>query len=419
MGTLGRREMLSLFALCLAASAVSAQNVAQFDKAFASSAYSIENFGAARAANRGSGYWCSAGSHDAAKSVTWTGVLNVRRKAVGVKINWAYGPGQVKVLVSSDGGNFEEAVCWRSSSRADVSYEETIMFDSPSMVKSLTISMKAPLSWGYFGINDVTLLSSGDENFMLVNGRTSGDSERCLVASGSTLGVAGCLDAVAAGDGREVFSLSGERLVHVASGLCASPLNAESKTVSFHDCASAARIDDGRFSWQLNSNGQLTSRGSGASCLVVVGNEVVLNDCDDATRTPDASDKFSLVAVPELNLDSARAARMGAELLSAAVDRQRHALSHLETLLPSLATCKFGAFVRQNATATLKTSLALNGRGAHASSAVRKNLGQDLAVLAMGKVYENIGADVRGSLQLIRDSAALIASAETKMARSA
>ena len=331
----------------------------------------------------------------------------------------AYGPGQVKVLVSSDGGNFDEAVCWRSSSRADVSYEETIMFDSPSMVKSLTISMKAPLAWGYFGINDVTLLSSGDENFMLVNGQTSSDSEQCLVVTGSTLGVAGCLDAVAAGDGREVFALSGERLVHVASGLCASTLNAESKTVSFHDCANAARIDDGRFSWELKSNGQLTSRGSGASCLVAYGSEVVLNDCDDATRMHDASDKFSLVAVPETNLDSARAARMGAELLAAAVDRQRHALSHLEELLPSLATCKFGALMRQNATATLKASLSLVGRGKHALLTGQRNPGKDLAVLAIEKVYANIGADVRGSLQLIRDSAALLASAESKMARSA
>ena len=247
-------------------------------------------------------------------------------------------------------------------------------------------------------------------------GRAAGDAERCLVAIGSTVGVAGCLDAVAAGDGREVFALSSERLVHVASGLCASPLSAESKTVSFHDCAKAARIDDGRFSWQLNSNGQLTSRGSGANCLVVLGNDVVLNDCDDATRAPDAADKFSLVAVPELNLDGARATRMGAELLSAAMDRQRHALSNLEGLLPSLATCKFGAFVRQNASAGLRTSLASIGHGAYSLS---KNPGQDLAVLAIDKIYGNIGADVRGSLQLIRDSAALLASAESKMARSA
>ena len=71
----------------------------------------------------------------------------------------AYGPGEVKVLVSGDGGNFAEAACWRSASRSEVSYEDVLMFDVSQMVKSLTIVMKAPMPWGYFGLNDVSLLS--------------------------------------------------------------------------------------------------------------------------------------------------------------------------------------------------------------------------------------------------------------------
>ena len=102
----------------------------------------------ARALDSGSGYWCSAGHHAADQAVSWTGALNVRRKVIGLKINWAYSPGtlahrpfflcslvvrlrvllssksslharvalpihlapvgEVKILTSPDGANFEE-----------------------------------------------------------------------------------------------------------------------------------------------------------------------------------------------------------------------------------------------------------------------------------------------------------------------
>ena len=110
---------------------------------------------------------CSSGSHGTGQVVTWAGVLNSRRQALGVKIDWAYSPGEVKILTSSDGSNFEEAKCWQSATRSEVAYAETIMFDSPLPVKAITISMRSPLSWGYFGINSVALLASPGP-FMLV-----------------------------------------------------------------------------------------------------------------------------------------------------------------------------------------------------------------------------------------------------------
>ena len=100
--------------------------LASFDSASASSTYSSDNlagspgFAAQQATGAGSGYWCSSGQHGAGQSVTWTGVLNVRRQAVGVKINWAYGPGQMKILGSADGANFKEILCWRTSRRTEV-----------------------------------------------------------------------------------------------------------------------------------------------------------------------------------------------------------------------------------------------------------------------------------------------------------
>ena len=53
---------------------------------------------------------CSAGGHGKAQTVTWTGVLNSRRSALGLKIDWAYGPGEVKILTSSDGATFSTYV---------------------------------------------------------------------------------------------------------------------------------------------------------------------------------------------------------------------------------------------------------------------------------------------------------------------
>ena len=52
---------------------------------------------------------CSGGGHGKAQTVTWTGLVNSRRTALGLKIDWAYNPGEVKILTSSDGANFEEA----------------------------------------------------------------------------------------------------------------------------------------------------------------------------------------------------------------------------------------------------------------------------------------------------------------------
>ena len=125
--------------------------------------------------------------------------------AWGCFIGRAYGPGEFKILSSSDGGNFEEASSWRSASRSDISYVDTVMFDSPRAIKAVTIVMKAPMSWSYFGLNDVSLISSGGESFMIVSGGASGSDETCLIASGAQITTQSCLDAIASGDGRDVF----------------------------------------------------------------------------------------------------------------------------------------------------------------------------------------------------------------------
>ena len=87
--------------------------------------------------------------------------------SLGLKVDWAYAPREVKVLTSSYGANFEEARCWQSSTRTEVAFEESFMFDAPRSVKAVSIVMRGPQSWGYFGINSAALVAEPGP-FMLV-----------------------------------------------------------------------------------------------------------------------------------------------------------------------------------------------------------------------------------------------------------
>jgi len=112
--------------------------------------------------------------------------MHSRRVALGVKVDWAYAPGEVKILTSSDGANFEEAKCWQTSTRPEAAYEESFMFDAPRNVKAVTIAMQAPQSWGYFGINSVSLIAEPGP-LMLVRKACSfalfaSDAVCCIVA---------------------------------------------------------------------------------------------------------------------------------------------------------------------------------------------------------------------------------------------
>ena len=94
-------------------------------------------------------------------------MLNSRRVASGLTVDWAYAPGEVKILTSSDGANFEEAKCWQSSTRTEVAFDESFMFDTPRHVKAVSIVMRGLQPWGYFGINSAALIAETGP-FMLV-----------------------------------------------------------------------------------------------------------------------------------------------------------------------------------------------------------------------------------------------------------
>ena len=112
------------------------------------------------------------------------------------------------MLVSSDGVNFAEAAGWQSSARSDVSFTDFVMFASPTEVRAVTVLMRGPREWGYFGITNAALLAEPGPS-LLVSGRTSLQSG-CVVrdASEDQVFVAPCLDAIATGLGKEIFTVT-------------------------------------------------------------------------------------------------------------------------------------------------------------------------------------------------------------------
>ena len=323
----------------------------------------------------------------------------------------AYGPGEFKVLSSGDGGNFEEAASWRSATRSEVSYLETVMFDHTINVKSLSLVMKAPMHWGYFGLNDVSLLVE-PYPFMILSGATSPTGERCVTATDVGLSNEDCLDAIAAGDGREVFRQEGDQIVHTVSHLCVALTDSSARRVGLQDCETATRAQDGRSDWILTSAAQLKMVHVGNYCLTLNGGLASAEDCGDALVKGDAADKYFLAAVPELDLRVAAGVKNGASLLAAATSRQRKNLVNLQAVLPSLEMCKFSSFAT-NVTHVWNTK-AFPRAGVKLATEMHSGV-TDMAMMAISKIYPSIGADMADTMQLIRESSATLLAAEGKL----
>lgn len=59
---------------------------------------------------------------------------------------------------SPDGITWNTVVGENASARGEVVYEEDLLFDKQRNCKMLSIDMKQPRPWGYYGINQVALL---------------------------------------------------------------------------------------------------------------------------------------------------------------------------------------------------------------------------------------------------------------------
>jgi len=393
------------------------QNLA-FDEASASSTYSAGNldgspaFNAQQALSGGSGYWCSSGGHSAGQVLTWTGVLNARRTALGVKIDWAYSPGEVKVLISKDGSSFEEAKCWQPGSRGEVAYAESVMFDSPSMVKAVAISMRSPLSWGFFGINSVALLATPGP-FMLVSGITSTVGEQCLVNT-AIAGVAlePCMDAIATGDGREILQFDSDGQVVGTDGQCVTLADGDTTAggaLRMEACSAEAGASDGRTVFSATPAGQLKMPKLGNFCLTVVGDgaaaRLVVQDCSEADDNIDARDKFFMVAVPEYDPSASSVARESASLLTAAGAHLSGLLAELDAVVPSLSAC---GFARSLVAARVNQSAGAAQDHGSRRMAAKTNQRVDVATAAVSSIASKLGVDTEGTGALIAKARSII-----------
>ncbi|CAE7253703.1 unnamed protein product, partial [Symbiodinium natans] len=320
--TLARLESACRCVLVLVLQAA-AQQFAPFDAATASSTYSSKTFGADLATSESSGYWCSAGDHEPGQSVSWTGVFKARRQLLGVTLRWSYAPEEVKVLTSSDGGNFQESVGWRKLSRPEPSFEDTILFPEPVAAKAVKVLMRGAKPWGYFGLSNAVAIARPSA-FMLVSGVPAAQ-EQCVVASSSGVAAKPCVDAVVSGTGAEIFAGAGGEL-QVLGGGC---LGVVAGKLSLIECQA------GQGSWVVAQDGQVKQ---GNTCLVVTGAQVSVADCDDAALT--GGDKFFQVAVPDHDPAAVVAVQEVGALLRASVKRQRALVAALQRLVPRLDSCK-------------------------------------------------------------------------------
>jgi len=139
---------------------------APIDSAFATSTYTnalngggpSNIYGPARALAPGSGYWCSSGHHNKSEIVSWKGFLHKRRPISGMKISWAYAPGEVRVRTTPDTLHWDTVVKWHKPLKGEVSFEEDLVFDRPRNVMAVNVDMRKPKDWGYYGINQATLV---------------------------------------------------------------------------------------------------------------------------------------------------------------------------------------------------------------------------------------------------------------------
>jgi F5/8 type C domain. len=132
------------------------------DRASATSTYTEGEFedqwSPDKALTLGSGYWCSAGQHKPSEVVSYVGDLKHRKKLSGIKISWAYAPGSVQVRVTPDGEHWTTVVGMHPSPRAEITYEQNLLFDKQRNVKGVSIDMTNPRQWGYYGINQIALM---------------------------------------------------------------------------------------------------------------------------------------------------------------------------------------------------------------------------------------------------------------------
>ena len=313
-------------------------------------------------------------------------------------------------MTSSDGGNFEEAASWQKPDRQETSFVETIMLDVAHPVKALSIVMRGS-TWHFFGINSVELIVK-PYAFMLATATTALTGESCLVAQGKSLAAEPCLNAIAAGDGREIFEFNSQgQLIHIASSKCITLLNGDASMggkLALETCSVAAEANDGRSSWVLTGGGQLKLSNLGSYCLDVSGKRPAVLSCMDEQP----GEQFTLIAVPEFDRSPAAESKNSAILLGAAAARQRGFLAQLQEAMALLQTCTLAAGPTRNSSYLMKPVVSLKAQGAQVQTSGRA---ADAAMQTIAYMYTAAGVDIEGVHRLIADTVEALNAVQTKM----
>jgi hypothetical protein len=366
---------------------VSGQQLVSFDDAKASSNFA-PSFGARAVTKESSGYWCSAGSHSAAQVVSWTGLMGTLRSLTGINVHWSYAPAEVKVLGSVDGGNFEELLPWRKNTRSEPSFEESFQFTKPVNARSITILMRGPKTWGYFGISSVTAVSNAF-HFMLVSG-LSGSQEVCVTTSSASLVASPCLESIVEGSGKEIFAFTEANELQTVGGKC---LTLFGSSLSVSDCGLASPTR-----WEATSDGQVKH---GKNCLAVLPSlKVVVRDCDEVAGSDEG--KLFQVAVPEYKPSESVSARSIAQLLKNAVSRQKKLLAKLEK---ASSRCKGASFVEFDH--LIASNIVLVKSNGTATQSVSK---KDLSIV--NSIPAGLGLDISELSQVLATSKAVLSSSK-------
>merc|ERR1712232_419714 len=221
--------------------------------------------------------------------------------------------------------------------RDDVSFTDFFMFSRPATVTTVTVLMRQPRKWGYFGITSAALLAEPGAS-LVVSGKTASQSGCVVQDTANNLLIAPCLDAIATGMGHEIFLSSESGALESASapGYCmalagANPVGGGAFLLKACDAVGA----EGRFSFA--PSGQLKLQGLGNYC-VTAGDTLSVQDCDEASKSSDARDKFFLVSSLAVDTNVGTAAGEAATLATAAAGRLSTSIASLTSVLQS---CSF------------------------------------------------------------------------------
>lgn len=235
--------------------------------------------------------------------MNWEGGFQYPRRLSHMWIRWAYAPGKYRILSSVDGEDWKEEVAWQTGYKGVLwqwlskifwwwkwfykSYAEYIPFPSPIWAKKLRIQMKENV-FKFFGIYRVEAWMK-KWLVMLRSSAVQSTGDWCLVSADSK-GIDGrevqlmdCSEAIAAGDGRELWTLSanfqissyiGSKCIEAAEGETANGAR-----IQVNDCWLSESAGDGREKWVTGKDGLLRLYKDESKCLTALSNNELDNVC--------------------------------------------------------------------------------------------------------------------------------------------